>query len=114
MKQLVARNGRQLAYVALAVALLAAALYPAVIGKDIAPQQASGYLIFGLLAFSVALVVAYARLINIGVGATFGAAAYAVGILTHHHVANPVLLFAAAIGVGLLVSVLFGIYAIVA
>src|SRR5437773_100040 len=107
LQPLVAHHGQLLAYALLGVALLAAALYPAAIGKDVTPQQASGYLIFGLLAFSVALVVGYARLINIGVGATFGAGAYTVAILTHHHVVNPLLLFGAAVLVGLVVSILF-------
>src|SRR5439155_11533302 len=105
---------RRLAYGALGLALLAAALYPVAVGKEITPQQADTYLIFGLLAFSVALIVGYARLINIGVGATFGVSAYAVGILTHHGVFNPLLIFLAAIAAGLAVSVLFGLYAIFA
>lgn len=105
---------RQLGYVLLGIVLVALALYPPVIGKDITPQEANGFLIFGLLAFSVALVVGYAHLINIGVGATFGASAYAVAILTQHGHTNPLLLFAVAIAAGLLVSLLFGIYAIVA
>jgi branched-chain amino acid transport system permease protein len=81
---------------------------------DYLPQQLTGYLIFGLLALSVALISGFARLLNLGVGATFGISAYAVAVLTQHHIFNPFLLFACAMGVGILVSILFGIYAIVA
>jgi branched-chain amino acid transport system permease protein len=97
--------------VALAVAALA--VLPAAFG-DYLPQQLTGYLIFGLLALSVALVTGFARLLNLGIGATFGVSAYTVAILTQHHIFNPFVLFAAAMGVGLLVSVLFGVYAVVA
>ncbi|MHB8578161.1 MAG: branched-chain amino acid ABC transporter permease [Dehalococcoidia bacterium] len=114
MLQLLTLHGRRLGYAALGIAVLAAALYPVAIGSDITPQRAAGYLIFGLLAFSVALVVGYARLFNIGVGATFGTGAYTVAILTHHQVANPLLLFLVAVSAGVLISVLFGVYAIVA
>ncbi|HEY7295495.1 MAG TPA: branched-chain amino acid ABC transporter permease [Dehalococcoidia bacterium] len=78
------------------------------------PQKLTLYLIFGLLGLSVALITGYARLFNIGVGATFGVSAYAVAIATQHGVTNPVLLPLIGIAAGLAVSVLFGIYAIVA
>jgi branched-chain amino acid transport system permease protein len=104
---------RQLGYALLGVALVAVALYPPMKG-GFAPQQATGYLIYGLLAFSVALMVGYARLFNIGIGATCGVAAYAVAILSQHDLHNPILLFLAAIAAGLVISLLFGVYAIVA
>jgi branched-chain amino acid transport system permease protein len=104
---------RQLSYALLGVALVALALYPPAKG-GFAPQQATGYLNYGLLAFSVALMVGYARLFNIGIGATCGVSAYAVAILSQHDVHNPIVLFLAAIASGLVISVLFGIYAIVA
>lgn len=92
--------------------LIAATLPPAY--GNYLPQQITGYLIFGLLALSVALVSGFARLLNLGVGATFGVSAYSVAILTQHHVFNPLVLFLVAMGVGFVVSVLFGIYAVVA
>ncbi len=104
---------RRLGYALFAAALVALALYPPLAG-GFAPQQAAGYLIFGQLAFSVALIVGYARLINIGVGATFGLSAYAVAILTQHGMSNPIVLLLAAIAAGLVISILFGVYAIVA
>ncbi|HTE87279.1 MAG TPA: branched-chain amino acid ABC transporter permease [Dehalococcoidia bacterium] len=93
--------------------IAAFAILPTAYG-DYLPQQITGYLVFGLLALSVALVAGFARLLNLGVGATFGVSAYAVAIATQHHIFNPFLLFAAAIGCGLLVSGLFGVYSIVA
>jgi branched-chain amino acid transport system permease protein len=100
-------------HVAVVAALAAVALYPPLKG-GYTPQQATNYLIFGLLAFSVALITGYARLFNIGVGATFGMGAYAVAILTHHDVRNPIVLFLSAVAAGLVMSLLFGLYAIVA
>ena len=77
-------------------------------------QRLSDYLIFGLPALAVGLIAGHARLLNIGVGATFGVSAYAVAILSQHGVLNPFLLMLGAFAAGLLVSVLFAIYAIVA
>ncbi len=78
------------------------------------PQRAADYLIFGITALAVGLIAGHARLLNIGVGATFGVAAYAVAILSHHGLLNPFLLLAGALLAGLAISVLFCIYAIVA
>ena len=78
------------------------------------PQRFSDYLIFGITALAVGLIAGHARLLNIGVGATFGVSAYAVAILSHHGVLNPFLLMAGALLAGLAVSVLFCIYAVVA
>jgi branched-chain amino acid transport system permease protein len=98
-----------------AVAAGAAALLvlPALYGQYL-PQRLSDYLIFGLSALAVGLIAGHARLLNIGVGATFGVAAYTVTILTQHSVLNPVVLMLAAIASGLAVSVLFALYAVVA
>jgi branched-chain amino acid transport system permease protein len=100
--------------VAAAVAVLVAALFavPPIYGQFL-PQRVSDYLIFGLPALAVGLIAGHARLLNIGVGATFGVAAYTVAILSQHTV-NPVLLMLAAIAAGVLVSVLFAVYAVVA
>ncbi len=97
------------------VAVLAFALFavPPLYGHFL-PQRISDYLIFGLPALAVGLIAGHARLLNIGVGATFGVSAYAVAILSQHGVLNPVLLMLGAIAAGLLVSVLFAVYAIVA
>ncbi len=107
------RRLRWLREVALIVVLVVLALYPPLAGGFV-PQQATGYLIYGLLAFAVALIVGYARLFNIGIGATFGASAYTVAILSQHGVHDPIPLLLAAIGAGLAISVVFAIYAVVA
>ncbi|HZU18927.1 MAG TPA: branched-chain amino acid ABC transporter permease [Candidatus Dormibacteraeota bacterium] len=95
--------------------LFFAALFvvPPVYGQYL-PQRISDYLIFGLPALAVALIAGHARLLNVGVGATFGVSAYTVAILSQHGVLNPVLLMLASLAAGVLVSVLFAIYAVVA
>jgi branched-chain amino acid transport system permease protein len=99
---------------AAAVVGLFAALFigPPAYGQFL-PQRLMDYLIFGLPALAVALIAGHARLLNVGVGATFGVGAYAVAILTHHGVLNPMLLMVAALAAGLASSVLFAIYAVV-
>ncbi len=97
----------------LALLVLALVAVPPLKGGYLS-QKLALYLIFGLLGLSVALITGYARLFNIGVGATFGVSAYAVAIATQHGVTNPVLLPLFGIAAGLAVSVLFGIFAIVA
>ena len=97
----------------LALLVLALGVVPPLKG-GILSQRLALYLIFGLLGLSVALITGYARLFNIGVGATFGVSAYAVAIATQHGVTHPLLLPLIGIGAGLVVSVLFGIFAIVA
>lgn len=77
------------------------------------PQRISDYLIFGMPALAVALIAGHARLLNIGVGATFGVSAYAVAILSQHNVLNPWLLMLGAFAAGLVVSALFAVYAVV-
>lgn len=78
------------------------------------PQRLSDYLIFSLPALAVGLIAGHARLINVGVGATFGFSAYIVAVLTQQGVTNPFVLMVAAIVGGVLTSVLFAIYAVVA
>ena len=97
------------------VVVLVAALFavPPLYGQFL-PQRISDYLIFGLPALAVALIAGHARLLNIGVGATFGVSAYAVAILSQHSVLNPWLLMLGAFAAGLLVSGLFAVYAVVA
>src|SRR5262245_6145569 len=87
--------------------------FPPLYGQYL-PQRLSDYLIFGLPALAVGLIAGQARLLNIGVGATFGVSAYVVAILSHHGVLNPFVLMLAALASGLLVSGLFAIYAVVA
>ncbi|MBV9577064.1 MAG: ABC transporter permease [Chloroflexi bacterium] len=96
-----------------ALVLVVLALVPLVIGGSL-PQRAAVYLIYGLLALSVSLIIGFARLLNIGIGAIFGLGAYAVAIMTQHGISNPLIVFAVAIAVGLIVSLLFGLYANVA
>jgi branched-chain amino acid transport system permease protein len=97
------------------IAILVVALFavPPVAGGYLA-QRLTQYLIFGLPALAVGMIAGHARLLNIGVGATFGVSAYAVAILTQHGVLAPVALMLAALGAGLLVSVLFAVFAVVA
>ncbi|MDE3076099.1 MAG: branched-chain amino acid ABC transporter permease [Chloroflexota bacterium] len=99
---------RVLLYVLL---LLLAIVVPPAVGNFV-PQQVASYLIFGLFALSVGLVTGFARLFNIGVGATFGVASYAVALLAKVGVTEPVVLLLAAVAGGLLVSGLFGVYSI--
>src|SRR5207249_4403779 len=77
-------------------------------------SRLTGYLIFGLLALSVALITGYGRLFNVGVGAIFGVSAYTIAVLTQQGIVNPVLLLLSALAAGVLVSLLFGFYALVA
>src|SRR2546428_14126919 len=102
-------------YAAGAVVVLVVALFvvPPVYGQFL-PQRVSDYLIFGLPALAVGLIPGHARLLNVGVGATFGASAYTVAILTQHGLLQPVVLMLAAGGPGSLVAGLFSIYAAVA
>src|SRR5207248_6428391 len=74
----------------------------------------TSYMIFGLLALAVGLITGYGRLFNLGVGANFGVSAYTVAILSHFHITNPVTLLVAAVASGLVVSLLFSFYALVA
>ena|SRR5436190_12726443 len=100
-----------LAFVVVVVAALA--IVPPLIGGFIV-RALAGYLIFGLLALSVGLISGYGRLFNLGVGAIFGIGAYTVAVLTNYGVSNPFLLLFGAIGAGLVVSLLFAFYALVA
>ncbi|HLH70517.1 MAG TPA: branched-chain amino acid ABC transporter permease [Candidatus Dormibacteraeota bacterium] len=97
-----------------AIVLFFAALFlvPPLYGQYL-PQRVSDYLIFGLPALAVALIAGHARLLNVGVGATFGVSAYTVAILSQHGVLNPLLLMLASLAAGLLVSMLFAVYAVV-
>ena len=106
-------SGAPLRWAAAAIAIVALFVVPPLWGHFL-PQQLSDYLIFGLPALAVGLIAGHARLLNIGVGATFGVSAYAVAIMTHHGVLNPVVLVLVALAAGVLVSVLFAVYAIVA
>jgi branched-chain amino acid transport system permease protein len=77
-------------------------------------QALTSYLISGLLALAVGLITGYGRLFNLGVGANFGVSAYTVAILTHRGIVEPFTLLAAAVAAGVLVSLLFAFYALVA
>ena len=97
------------------MALLIVALFaiPPLYGQFL-PQRVQNYLIFGLPALAVGLIAGHARLLNIGVGATFGVAAYTVAIVAHHVTFNPFVLMVASLASGVIVSVLFAVYAVVA
>ncbi|HLZ29360.1 MAG TPA: branched-chain amino acid ABC transporter permease [Chloroflexota bacterium] len=89
------------------------AVVPPLIGGYLV-QALTSYLIFGLLALAVGLITGYGRLFNLGVGANFGIGAYTVAILSHQGVTNPFVLLGAALLAGLLVSLLFAFYALIA
>jgi len=93
--------------------LVVLAIVPPIMGGYIL-RALTSYMIFGLLALAVGLITGYGRLFNLGVGANFGVSAYTVAILTHHDVTNPFVALAAALATGLLVSLLFSFYALVA
>jgi ABC-type branched-subunit amino acid transport system permease subunit len=99
--------------VVVAVVLFAALVVVPPVAGNFLPQRLQSYLIFGLPALAVGLIAGQARLLNIGVGATFGVSAYAVAILSQHGVVQPVVLMVASLGAGLLVSGLFAVYAVV-
>jgi branched-chain amino acid transport system permease protein len=101
-----------LAIFAIALAAFMAIVPPLVGGYLV--QALTSYLISGLLALAVGLITGYGRLFNLGVGATFGVSAYTVAILTHHGIANPLVLLGAAVVAGLVVSLLFAFYALIA
>jgi len=93
--------------------MVAAFVVPPLVGGFL-PHQISTYLIFGLFALSVGLISGYGRLFNIGIGATFGVAGYAVAMLSHAGINEPFVLLASALITGIVVSLLFGVYAILA
>jgi branched-chain amino acid transport system permease protein len=107
------RDRRLLGGAVAVMGLVALVVVPTAYGRYL-PQRMSDYLIFSLPALAVGLIAGHARLINVGVGATFGFSAYTVAVLTQHGVLNPFLLMAAAIAGGVLVSGLFAVYAVVA
>ena len=96
-----------------AVVVVVLALVPPMIGGYIV-RALTSYMIFGLLALAVGLITGYGRLFNLGVGANFGVSAYTVAVLTHFQITNPVELLVAALLAGLIVSLLFSFYALVA
>jgi branched-chain amino acid transport system permease protein len=101
-------------YFIFAIVLVAfMAIMPPLIGGYLV-QALTSYLISGLLALAVGVITGYGRLFNLGVGANFGVSAYTVAILTHFGVFNPFVLLAAALLVGLVVSLLFAFYALTA
>jgi branched-chain amino acid transport system permease protein len=112
-KRLRVSSGAPLRWGAVALLVLALFAVPPLYGQYL-PQRMANYLIFGLPALAVGLIAGHARLLNVGVGATFGVAAYAVVILTRYGMLNPVVLMLAGLAAGLLVSVLFAVYAVVA
>jgi branched-chain amino acid transport system permease protein len=97
---------------AVALVVFMAAVPPLVGGYLV--QALTSYLIFGLLALAVGLITGYGRLFNLGVGANFGVSAYTVAILTHQGQTNPFVLLGAALLAGVLVSLLFAFYAVIA
>jgi len=96
-----------------AALVLAAILVPPLVGGYL-PHQITSYLIFGLFALSVSLITGYGRLFNIGIGATFGVGAYSVAMLSQQGITNPWLVLACSLVAGAAVSLLFGLYSIVA
>ena len=113
VQRLRARAGGQLKWAGVALLVLLLFAVPPLYGQFL-PQRVSNYLIFGLPALAVGLIAGHARLLNVGVGATFGVAAYAVVIMSRHVTLNPFALMLAALAAGFLVSMLFAVYAVVA
>lgn len=107
-------TGRQALWAAVAATAAVALFVVPPLAGEFVPQRISDYLIFALPALAVGLIAGHARLLNIGVGATFGVSAYTVAMLTQHGVLNPWVLMVASIAAGLVVSVLFAVYAVVA
>jgi branched-chain amino acid transport system permease protein len=105
------RRAGQVALLLIAIVLVA--IVPPLYG-DFLPQQVATYLIFGLLALSVGLMAGFARLLNLGIGATFGVAAYSVALMTQRQVQAPVALLLGALASGFVISALFALYAVVA
>jgi branched-chain amino acid transport system permease protein len=100
-------------YGVLTVLLLGVALAAPYLAANNA-QRVVVYLIFGLLAVSVALITGFGRLFNIGIGAIFGLSAYTVAFLTQHQIYNPLVLFVVAVLVALVMAFVFGVYTNVA
>jgi branched-chain amino acid transport system permease protein len=96
-----------------AVVVVVLAVVPPMIGGYIV-RALTSYMIFGLLALAVGLITGYGRLFNLGVGANFGVSAYTVAVLSHFQITNPVELLLASLLAGLIVSLLFSFYALVA
>lgn len=95
------------------VLVIVMAVVPPLIG-GYAVQALTSYLISGLLALSVGLITGYGRLFNLGVGANFGVSAYTVAMLTHAGITEPFTLMVAALLAGVVVSLLFAFYALIA
>jgi branched-chain amino acid transport system permease protein len=96
-----------------AAVVVVLAVVPPLIGGYVV-RGLTSYMIFGLLALAVGLITGYGRLFNLGVGANFGVSAYTVAILTHFGVTNGFVLLLAALAAGVVVSLLFSFYALVA
>jgi branched-chain amino acid transport system permease protein len=105
-------SARPVTWVVAVIVLVAlCAALPPLIGGYLV-RALTSYLIFGLLALAVGLITGYGRLFNLGIGANFGVSAYSVAVLTHLGVTNPFLVLLGAVGVGLLVALLFSFYAL--
>ena len=97
----------------LAALLVVLAIVPPAIGGYLI-RAITSYLIFGLLALSVGLITGYGRLFNVGVGAVFGVSGYCIAMLSQQGIFNPWLLLLCSVATGVIVSVLFGLYALMA
>jgi branched-subunit amino acid ABC-type transport system permease component len=98
---------------ALACVFALLALTPLLLGPA-AVQQAMGVLMYALLASAVAILLRFGGVVNVGMGAAFGASAYAVAVLSHVDQSTALLLFAAGLVAAATVGLLFGLYASVA
>jgi branched-chain amino acid transport system permease protein len=97
---------------AIGAALVLLALTPLFLGTT--SQQATGILVYGLLASAIAILLRFGGVVNVGMGAVFGASAYAVAVLSHADQSNAWLLLIAALLAAAVVSLLFALYASVA
>jgi branched-chain amino acid transport system permease protein len=99
--------------IALACGLVVLAIAPAFLGAR-ATQQATGVVVYALVACAVAVLMQYGGVVNLGMGAVFGASAYAVGLVSQLNSVGGWLPLACALLAALAVAGLFALFASVA
>jgi branched-chain amino acid transport system permease protein len=93
------------------VSVLLAALMPLALGP-FTSQRATPMLVSILLAMAVAVLLRFGSVLNLGIGAVFGASAYTVAVLSGE--VSPMWLLVLAVAAAALASTLFAVYAAVA
>lgn len=87
------------------------ALVPLVLSRYVTTTLTE-ILIFGIFAMSLDLLVGYAGLVSLGHAASFGIAAYAVGLLSIHAGTSLVLTLPAGLAAGAAAALLIGVFAL--